>query len=137
MDTFKIFQKLIIFGVLLLPIIFLSAIFYPVPDFVNDFNDKYYATWTNDEGLFPLAIILIIIVILHLFSFYMLYKFKKNGKRLFIITLVVIVIFDLFAGPYASSAFEIFTSTIAWLIEGAMLAMLYVTPVSKKFNKFP
>ena len=72
-----------------------------------------------------------------MFSFYMLYKFKKNGKRIFIITLAIIVLMDLFAGSYAASSFEIFTSTIAWLIEGAMLAMLYVTPISKKFNKFP
>ena len=137
MDTSKIFQKLIIFAVLLLPLIILYALFYPAPNFVNEFNDQYYGTWMNNEGLWPLAIILILIVLLHMFSFYMLYKFKKNGKRIFVITLAIIVLTDLFAGPYAASSFEIFTSTIAWLIEGAMLAMLYVTPVSKKFNKFP
>ena len=137
MDTSKIFQKLIIFAVLLLLIIILYSLFYSTPNFVNEFNDQYYGTWANNEGFWPLVIILILIVLLHLFSFYMLYKFKKNGKRIFVITLSIIVLMDLFAGPYAASSFEIFTSNIAWLIEGAMLAMLYVTPVSKKFNKFP
>ena len=81
MDTSKIFQKLIIFAALLLPIIFLYALFYPAPNFVNECNDQYYGTWMNIEGLWPLAIILVLIVLLHMFSFYMLYKFKKTEKE--------------------------------------------------------
>ena len=72
-------------------------------------------------------------LLLHMFSFYMLYKFKKNGKRIFVITLAIIVLSDLFGGAYAASSFVIFTSNISLLIEGAMLAMLYVTPISRKF----
>ena len=91
----------------------------------------------NNEGLWPLSVILFILVLLHFFSFYMLYKFKKNGKRLFVSTLIIILVFDLFSGPYASSSVEIFLSTIFYLIEGALLAILFLTPMSKKFNKFP
>lgn len=137
MDTSKIFQKLIIFAVLFFSITILYILFYPALNFVNEFNNQYHGTWTNNEGLWPLAIIIVLILLLHMFSFYMLYKFKKNGKRIFVITLGIMVLFDLFGGAYAASSFEIFTGDIFLLIEGAMLAMLYVTPVSKKFNKFP
>ena len=137
MDTFKFFQKLIIFAVILLPITFVVAFIDPTEGYITEFNDTYYGTWMDNDGFLPLAIVLLIVIIFHLFSFYMLYKSKKNGKRIFIFTLIIILLFDLFSGPYAASSFETFVSTITWLIEGAMLAMLYATPVSKKFNKFP
>ena len=137
MDTSKIFKKLIISSVLLFVLAFLSVFIYQGPESVNEFNDRYYATWMNNEGLWPLSVILFILVLLHFFSFYMLYKFKKNGKRLFVSTLIIILVFDLFSGPYAASSVEIFLSTIFYLIEGALLAILFLTPMSKKFNKFP
>tara|TARA_S200000501_G_C20653738_1_gene668692 strand:+ start:327 stop:740 length:414 start_codon:yes stop_codon:yes gene_type:complete len=137
MDTSKILQKLIIFSLIFLFFSILLAFFYPTSDLVTEFNDKNYLTWSNDEGLWPLAIILILVLVLHLLSFYMLYKFKKNGKRVFVSTLIILVLTDLSGGSYAASSIEIFLSTVVWLIDGAILAILYITPVSKKFHKFP
>tara|TARA_A100000164_G_scaffold269789_1_gene241724 strand:- start:567 stop:980 length:414 start_codon:yes stop_codon:yes gene_type:complete len=137
MYTSKILQKLIIFSLIFLFFSILLAFFYPTSDLVTEFNDKNYLTWSNDEGLWPLAIILILVLVLHLLSFYMLYKFKKNGKRVFVSTLIILVLTDLSGGSYAASSIEIFLSTVVWLIDGAILAILYITPVSKKFHKFP
>ena len=137
MDTSKILQKLIIFSLIFLFFSILLAFFYPTSDLVTEFNDKNYLTWSNDEGLWPLAIILILVLVLHLLSFYMLYKFKKNGKRVFVSTLIILVLSDLSGGSYAASSVEIFLSTVVWLIDGAILAILYITPASKKFHKFP
>ena len=137
MDTSKILQKLIIFSLIFLFFSILLAFFYPTSDLVTEFNDKNYLSWSNDEGLWPLAIILILVLVLHLLSFYMLYKFKKNGKRVFVSTLIILVLTDLSGGSYAASSIETFLSTVVWLIDGAILAILYLTPVSKKFHKFP
>tara|TARA_B100001741_G_C16413187_1_gene532625 strand:+ start:190 stop:603 length:414 start_codon:yes stop_codon:yes gene_type:complete len=137
MDTSKILQKLIIFSLIFLFFSILLVFFNPTSDLVTEFNDKNYLTWSNDESLWPFAIILILVLVLHLFSFYMLYKFKKNGKRVFVSTLIILVLTDLSGGSYAASSIEIFLSTVVWLIDGAILAILYITPVSKKFHKFP
>ena len=137
MDTSKILQKLIISSLLLLFFAILLIFLYPASDPVTEFNDKNYLTWANDEGLWPFFIILTLILVLHLFSFYMLYKFKKNGKRVFVSTLIIIVLIDLSGGSYAASSIETFLSTVVWLIDGAILAILYITPASKKFHKFP
>ena len=137
MDTSKILQKLIIFSLIFLFFSILLAFFYPTSDLVTEFNDKNYLTWANDEGLWPFFIILTLVLVLHLFSFYMLYKFKKNGKRVFVSTLIILVLSDLSGGSYAASSIETFLSTVVWLIDGAILAILYLTPVSKKFHKFP
>ena len=67
----------------------------------------------------------------------MLYKFKKNGKRFFVITIIIINLFELFSSAYAASSVEMVLSTISYLIGGAILALLYFSPVGKKFNKFP
>ena len=137
MDTSKILQKLIISSLIFLFFAILLIFLYPASDPVAEFNDKNYLTWANDEGLWPLLIILILVLVLHLFSFYMLYKFKKNGKRVFVSTLIILVLTDLSGGSYAASSIETFLSTVVWLIDGAILAILYLTPVSKKFHKFP
>ena len=137
MDTSKILQKLIIFSLIFLFFSILLVFFNPTSDLVTEFNDKNFLTWLNDESLWPFVIILILVSVLHLFSFYMLYKFKKNGKRVFVSTLIILVLTDLSGGSYAASSIEIFLSTVVWLIDGAILAILYITPVSKKFHKFP
>ena len=137
MNIHKIFQKLIISNVILLILAIGIAFFYTPGNYINEFNDKYYAMWANDEGMLFLLLIYFIAVALHLISYYMLYKFKKNGKRIFIITLIVVNLFELFSGAYASSSVELVLSTTSYLIGGAMLALLYFSPVSKKFNKFP
>lgn len=137
MNIHKIFQKLIISNVILLILAIGIAIFYTPGNYINEFNDKYYAMWANDEGMLFLLLIYFIAVALHLISYYMLYKFKKNGKRIFVITLIVVNLFELFSGAYASSSVELVLSTTSYLIGGAMLALLYFSPVSKKFNKFP
>lgn len=137
MNIHKIFQKLIISNVILLILAIGIAIFYTPGNYINEFNDKYYAMWANDEGMLFLLLIYFIAVALHLISYYMLYKFKKNGKKIFVITLIVVNLFELFSGAYASSSVELVLSTTSYLIGGAMLALLYFSPVSKKFNKFP
>ena len=75
MDTSKILQKLIIFSLIFLFFSILLAFFYPTSDLVTEFNDKNYLTWSNDEGLWPLAIILIL-VLLKFFKF----KFLLSSK---------------------------------------------------------
>lgn len=137
MNIHKIFQKLIISNVILLILAIGIAFFYTPGNYINEFNDKYYAMWANDEGMLFLLLIYFIAVALHLISYYMLYKFKKNGKKIFVITLIVVNLFELFSGAYASSSVELVLSTTSYLIGGAMLALLYFSPVSKKFNKFP
>ena len=137
MNIHKIFQKLIISNVILLILAIGIAFFYTPGNYINEFNDKYYAMWANEEGMLFLLLIYFIAVALHLISYYMLYKFKKNGKRIFVITLIVVNLFELFSGAYASSSVELVLSTTSYLLGGAMLALLYFSPVSKKFSKFP
>tara|TARA_A100001015_G_C14873045_1_gene665174 strand:- start:42 stop:455 length:414 start_codon:yes stop_codon:yes gene_type:complete len=137
MDINKIFQKLIILALILVPLAICVAFFYTPGNYINEFNEKYYATWSNDDGMSFLLIIYLITIVLHLISYYMLYKFKKNGKRFFVITLIIAILFELFSGAYAVSSVEMVLNTISYLIGGAILALLYFSPVSKRFNKFP
>ena len=81
MDINKIFQKLIISNVILLILAIGIAFFYTPGNYINEFNDKYYAMWANDEGMLFLLLIYFIVVALHLISYYMLYKFKKMEKE--------------------------------------------------------
>ena len=131
MDITKIFRKIIILSVILLLLTIIFASFYPTSEAVNQFNDKHYMQWANENLFF--VFLIFPLLILHLVSFYMLYNFKKNGKRIFEITVIIFFIYDLFSGSYAYSGLEMVIIGLYFMIYGAILAIIYLTPISKKF----
>ena len=131
MDITKIFRKFIILSAILLLLTIIFASFYPTSEDVNQFNDKHYMQWANENLFF--VFLIFPLLILHLVSFYMLYKFKKNGKRIFEITVIIFFIYDLFSGSYAYSGLEMVITGLYFIIYGVILAILYLTPISKKF----
>ena len=112
--------------------------FYSDSEAVTEFNERMEPEWFNNESaIIAFFSIFFLILILHIISLFMLYKVKRNGKRIFVSTLVLLSIAVLFTGSYAFSPFELLFENIIYMIDGALLVFLYFTPVSKKFNNFP
>ena len=131
MDITKAFQRLILLAFILILLSIIAAAFYPTPNAVNEFNDLYYMQWSEDN--YFLIFLVIPIIILHFISFYMLYKFKKIGKRIFEITIILFFLYDISSGNYAMSGLELVISELYYMIYGAILVMIYFTPLKKKF----
>ena len=136
MDAIKYFKKLLVFYLFAF-VIGMIISFYSDSEAVTEFNERMEPEWFNNESaMIAFFSIFFLILILHIISLFMLYKLKRNGKRIFVSTLVLLSIAVLFTGSYAFSPFGLLFEYIIYMIDGALLVFLYFTPVSKKFNNF-
>ena len=82
----------------------------------------------------PLLIIGLISLILYLISYYLMYKFKKSGKKMFVYSFTaLLIVMSLTYGSFATGLSDII-SGIGWVFEGVILTFLYFTPIKDKFN---
>jgi len=63
----------------------------------------------------------------------LLYNFKKLGKQMFLYIFIASLILSLFGGPVASDPIFYIIDGLGMAVSGALLVMLYYTPISKKF----
>ena len=79
----------------------------------------------------PLALVVLIV---HFFSLYLLYKFKPIGNQIYVYSLVILIIFlllffhDIISGPMYV------IDIIGIILSGIILSFLYFTPIKDKFK---
>ena len=72
--------------------------------------------------------------IVHVFSLYLLYKFKPIGKQIYVYSLVIIIIFLLLFFHGISSGPMFVIDLIGTILSGIILSFLYFTPIKDKFK---
>ena len=74
-------------------------------------------------------------LIVYLINLILLYKFVSFGKVLYLILFILGIVLPLTTGPVISSSF---TYTLEWIggaSSGAILVLLYFSPIKDKFVK--
>lgn len=124
-------QNLIYCDIVIL-IIGVSAIFFPSEN-VETFN-QYIVD--NSSALLNYMIIGLgfILLILKLISWYLLYKFKKVGRDIFLIACILGLIGEIINAPFAMDGLFIFAYIAENIIAGAILMLTYYSPLSKDLN---
>ena len=79
----------------------------------------------------PLALVVLIV---HLISLYLLYKFKPIGKQIYVYSLVIVIIFLLLFFHDISSGPMYVIDLIGTILSGIILSFLYFTPIKDKFK---
>ncbi len=79
----------------------------------------------------PLALVVLIV---HFFSLYLLYKFKSIGKQIYVYSLVIMIIFLLLFFHDISSGPMFVIDVIGIILSGIILSFLYFTPIKDKFK---
>ena len=140
MELEKVFKNIILLMVFIIVISFAQYYFFPNlsapdPDYIMINDDKpYFIDIISSPLNYILGTILFAAFFAHLFSFYLLYKFKKSGKKFFIYSYVIILLISFFtSGNYYSGL----TETVDWIVtalDGAVIVFLYFTPIKEKFN---
>ena len=127
MNLTVIFKRLVLANLL----IYLFFILHP---FVMSESLKvsYFNNSVNPSDSFFLLVIIWILA--SFVSLYLLYNFKKPGKQMFLYVFLASIILTLFGGPVASDPIFYIIDGLGMAVSGALLAMLYCTPISKKFN---
>ena len=126
MKLITIFKRLIIAS-------FLIYLFFILSPFI--FSESLKVTYFNDSvdpgDTFYLFVLIWIIA--SLINLYLLYNFKKLGKQMFLYIFITSLILSLFGGPVASDPIFYIIDGLGMAVSGALLVMLYYTPISKKF----
>ena len=120
-----IFKRLILANVFL-AIVFIIAAWNVNSQIVLEFNDNFEL---QDELFF----LILFWIIAYFVSYYLLYNFKKFGRQLFLIVFILGYLISLLSGPIAFDQLTYVLDSLGTAVNGALLVMLYFTPISKKF----
>ena len=129
---YKSIYLTIIFKRLILTYLLIALFFIIAPFFVSQsLKVSYFNNSVDRNNAYNLLYIIWMIV--SLVSLYLLYTFKKPGKQLFTIVFLASIALTLFGGPVASDPIYYTLEGLGLAIVGALLIMLYYTPISNKF----
>ena len=122
----------IIFKRLILASFFIYLFFILSPFIISEsLKVTYFNNSVNPGDTFYLFVLIWIIA--SLINLYLLYNFKKLGKQMFLYIFIASLILSLFGGPVASDPIFYIIDGLGMAVSGALLVMLYYTPISKKF----
>jgi hypothetical protein len=128
MNLKTIFKRLILLDLLLIILMVVAFAFESTE--VADFNKYFESEFSNS-----LLIIGGILMLIYLINLFLLYKFKSIGKQIYIILFIVLLVLSLLSPPNAMDSWLYVIDGLGWTTEGAILILLYFSPIKKEFEK--
>jgi len=130
MEIEKIFKNLILidFGVLILIVI--SSLYQPqaITDMSDVLNDGLLANFENIS-----RIVSLVLFFLYLISLNLLYRFISYGKPLYLFLIISGLLFNYLSGSVIYSSFGGLLDQVGGIISGAILILLYYSPIKNNF----
>jgi tryptophan-rich sensory protein len=124
-----IFKRLVLIDVAIISFFIALAVFIPESEVVSDFNLNI-----PEQHNFYYILIFVWLIIFYI-SIYLLYNFKPLGKQLYLANFIFVILLDLFGGPVALDEWVYVIDILTSALSGAILVLLYFSPLKKKFNK--
>ena len=127
MNLKTIFKRLVLLDLSLLILIIVSVFF--ESEEVLRFN----------ESLDPISNMILtlsgIFLLVYLINLFLLYRFISIGKQMYLIVFVLGIIFSLIVGAGAVDPWLYVIDGLGWSVCGAILVLLYFSPIKKEFEK--
>ena len=130
MDLEKIFKNLIIANVVAI-FIFIIAAFNMPKDLMEIAEYVPAGIYETEFGF----IATIILLIAYTVSLVLLYRYVSFGKNLYVFVVVAGTILDLAGEAYIMNSFSFTLGSIFNMITGAILILLFCSPIKDKFIK--
>jgi hypothetical protein len=128
MDLKNTFKKLILINLLfIITVIFLSVFL--------DESEQVFNFYENQEISNFILIFVFIYLLIYFTACFLLYKFKKTGKILYLISFILNGFLVLIEGPIALDSLIYLIDGLFMVTGGAILTFLYFTPIKKEFDK--
>ena len=128
MDLKNTFKKLILINLLfIITVIFLSVFL--------DESEQVFNFYENQEISNFILIFVFIYLLIYFTACFLLYKFKKTGKILYLISFILSGFLVLIEGPVALDSIIYLIDGLFMATSGAILTFLYFTPIKKEFDK--
>ena len=130
MDIEKVFKNIVLLDLAIIVLLFVSIVMEP--------EEIAKISESLDTGIWDentITIIFMGFLIVYLINLILLYKFISFGKVLYLILSILGIVLPLTTGPVIFSSF---TYTLEWIggaSSGAILVLLYFSPIKDKFIK--
>ena len=127
MDLKKIFKRLILLDLSLFIVIIVTIFFE---------SEEVIKFTENLEELSNVFLIFMgIWLLVYLVNLFLLYKFKSIGKQMYPFTYIIALLLALLGGPIALDPWIYVLDGIEMSVAGALLVLLYFSPIKKEFDK--
>ena len=132
MEIEKIFKNLILIDFAVLVLIVISTIYQP--------NDLSQIHQYLEKGLLSnyknfTTILSLVLFFLYLLSLNLLYRFIYIGKQLYLFLIISGLLLNFFNGSVVYSAYGGILDQVGGLISGAILILLFYSPIRENFKK--
>ena len=130
MEIENIFKRLILidFGVLILIVI--SSMYQPleITNINETLNDGFLSNFEYISRIFSLGLFFLYLITLNL-----LYRFISYGKPLYLFLIIIGISFNYLNGSVIYTSFGGLLDQIGGIISGAILILLYYSPIKNNF----
>jgi len=126
MNLKTIFKRLILLDLSLFILIIIGV------SFESEVVLKFNEIVPMPDFFMPIAVIWLLAYFVNLF---LLYKFKSVGKQMYLFMYIIAFVLALLAGPNASDPWLYVLDGVEMSVAGALLVLLYFTPIKKEFDK--
>ncbi len=130
MEIEKIFKNLILidFGVLILIVI--SSMYQPeeITSMYDALNDGLLSNFENITRIISIGLFFLYLITLNL-----LYRFISYGKQLYLFLIITGLLFNYLNGSVIYTSFGGLLDQIGGIISGAILILLYYSPIKNNF----
>ena len=130
MELEKIFKNLILIDFAVLILIVISTMHQPqdITNMYNALNDGLLSNFEDISRIVSLTLFFLYLITLNL-----LYRFISYGKPLYLFLIITGLLFNYLSGSVIYTSFGGLLDQIGGIISGAILILLYYSPIKNNF----
>ena len=131
MEIEKIFKNLILADFIVIILMVIASMYQPdeISNIYKNLNDGLLSNFENFSRIVSISLFF-----LYLFTLNLLYRFISYGKTLYIFLVIAGLMLNYFSGSGGYSAFSGILDQIGGLISGAILILLFYSPIKNNFR---
>ena len=131
MEIEKIFKNLILADFIVIILMVIASMYQPdeISNIYKNLNDGLLSNFENFSKIFSISLFF-----LYLLNLNLLYRFISYGKNLYLFLVVAGLMLNYFSGSVVYSAFSGILDQIGGLISGAILILLFFSPIKNNFK---
>ena len=130
MEIEKIFKNLILADFVVIILMVISSMYQPteISKIYENINDGLLDNFENFSRILSISLFFLYLLTLNL-----LYRFISYGKSLYLFLVVAGLVLNYFSGTVIYTAFSGLLDQVGGLISGAILILLYFSPIKNNF----
>jgi len=132
MEIEKVFKNLILADFVVIILMVISSMYQPteISNIYENLKDGLLDNFENFSRILSISLFFLYLLTLNL-----LYRFISYGKSLYLFLVVAGLVLNYFSGTVIYTAFSGLLDQVGGLISGAILILLYFSPIKNNFYK--